>query len=254
MCPTPRFERKAVGIEIMPIHIPVQYSDRPQIVAVRVKGPSQQMREEVSPELKKVFTSSDIISRFARRVYFDSKIVAHETDWLYKPDIAVVGSDLMVSEYEIKVSIQDLRKELDYIEFVMRDHEKGIDPFYNTFTDYRESEEFRQEQMRLWRESMPKKYHRNDNKYRKHLHYLYGETPKYGGKARVNRFYFLIPKWLYEAEKERIDRIPMYGVVDADYFFSLKKCRQIHKGQLDIRTVFQIALNLSGRLRNVETK
>ena len=199
----------------------------------------------------KKYTSVDIINRFARRAYFDSKIVAHETDWLYKPDIAVVGSDLMVSEYEIKVSLQDLRKELDYIELVIKDHENGVDPFYNTFSSHLESYEDRQEKLRLFRDTGNKKYRRDDNKYRKHLHYLYGEYPKYGAKARANRFYFLIPKWLYEAEKDRIDRIPMYGVVDADYFFSLKRCRQIHKEVLDSRTVFQIALNLSGRLRNI---
>lgn len=197
----------------------------------------------------KTFTSAEIIKRFTARAYYDSKVVAHETNWLYKPDIAVIGSDLMVNEYEIKVSLQDLRKELDYIEFVVKDQEEGIDPFFNTFTDYRVPHEQQQEQMRLWRESQPKKYRRDDNKYRKHLHYLYDKQPDYGGCARVNRFYFLIPKWLYEAEKERIDRIPMYGVVDAEYFYSLKKCRQIHKGQLDARTVFQIALNISGRLR-----
>ena len=197
-----------------------------------------------------VYTSDDIITRFTRGLYFDSKVVAHETNWLYKPDVAVISSDLMVSEYEIKVSLQDLRKELDYIEFVIRDQEQGIDPFFNTFIDTRVPYEQRQEQMQLWRESMPRKYHRDDNKYRKHLHYLYGKEPEYGGKARVNRFYFLIPKWLYEAEKERLDNIPMYGVVDARTFYSLKRCRQIHKGTLDSRTLFQTALNLSFRLRN----
>ena len=199
-------------------------------------------------ELK--FTSEDIISRFSRGAYFDSKVVAYETNWLYKPDIAVIGSDLMVSEYEIKVSLQDLRKELDYIEFVIKDQQENIDPFFNTFTDMRVPYEERMEQMRLWQESEPKKYKRNDNKYRKHLHYLYDKSPKYGAKSRVNRFYFLIPKWLYEAEKERLDSIPMYGVVDAQHFSSLKRCRQIHKGTLDTRTVFQTALNLSWRLRN----
>lgn len=196
------------------------------------------------------FTAGDIIKRFSRGTYFDSKVVAHETDWLYKPDIAVISSDLMVSEYEIKVSLQDLRKELDYIEFVIKDQQNGIDPFLDTFTpaDYNYDE--RIEQLRLWRESAPKKYSRQDNKYRKHLHYLYNKTPKYGAKSRVNRFYFLIPKWLYEAEKERLDKIPMYGVVDAYTFSSLKKCRRIHNGQLDSRTLFQTALNLSWRLRN----
>lgn len=197
------------------------------------------------------FTSADIIRRFTRGAYFDSKVVAYETDWLYKPDIAVIGSDLMVSEYEIKVSLQDLRKELDYIEFVIRDHEQGIDHFLNTYDDLRIPFEERQEQLRLWRESMPKKYRRDDNKYRKHLHYLYDETPNYGGKSRVNRFYFLIPKYLYEAEKARIDAIPMYGVVDALTFSSLKRCRQIHNGQISPRTLFQTALNLSYRLRSV---
>lgn len=200
--------------------------------------------------IDKTFTSAEIIKRFTRGAYFDAKIVAHETDWLYKPDIAVISKDLMVSEYEIKVSIQDLRKELDYIEFVIRDQEQGIDPFFTTFTDMRVPYETRLEQARLWRESMPKKYHRDDNKYRKHLHYLYDKKPDYGGKSRVNRFYFLIPKWLYEAEKERLDKIPMYGVVDAYTFSSLKRCRRIHSGQLDPRTLFQTALNLSWRLRN----
>lgn len=205
-------------------------------------------------KIDRTFTSADIINRFIKGAYFDSKVVVHETDWLYKPDIAVIGNDLMVSEYEIKVSLSDLRKELDYIEFVMSDHENGIDHFYNTFTDYREPLEVRQEKMRLWSETMPKKYRRDDNKYRKHLHYLYDKTPEYGGRTRVNRFYFLIPKWLYEAEKERLDNIPMYGVVDAQYFSSLKRCRQIHKGQIDPRTIFQTALNLSCRLRNVQLK
>lgn len=199
----------------------------------------------------KKYTSSDIINRFAKRAYFDSRIVAHETDWLYKPDIAVIGSDLMVSEYEIKVSLQDLRKELDYIELVIRDHEQGIEHFYNTFSDFTESYEVRQQKLKLWVDTGNKKYRRDDNKYRKHLNYLYGEVPRHGGKARVNRFYFLIPKWLYEAEKERIDRIPFYGVIDADFFSSLKRCKQIHKGTLDARTVFQIALNISGRLRHI---
>lgn len=203
--------------------------------------------------IDKTFTSEEIIKRFSKGACFDSKIVAHETNWLYKPDIAVISNDLLVSEYEIKVSLPDLRKELDYIEFVIRDQEQGIDPFFNTFTDMRVSYEERQAQMKLWNESMPKKYRRDDNKYRKHLHYLYGKEPKYGGKSRVNRFYFLIPKWLYEAEKERLDKIPMYGVVDAQYFSSLKKCRRIHSGQLDSRTIFQTALNLSWRLRNAST-
>lgn len=199
---------------------------------------------------KPKLTSEEIIKSFSRRAYYDSKIVAHETDWLYKPDIAVISSDLTVSEYEIKVSIQDLRKELDYIELVIKDQENGVDPFYNTWSSYLETPEERQLKMKIFLDTGNKKYRRDDNKYRKHLNYLYGKTPKYGGKVRVNRFYFLIPKWLYEAEKDRLDSIPMYGVVDAQYFSSLKRCRQIHKDQIDTRTIFQIALNLSGRLRN----
>lgn len=196
----------------------------------------------------KEFTSKDIIRRFTSRSYFDGKVVAHETDWLYKPDIAVITRDLMVSEYEIKVSLQDLRKELDYINFVIKDHKQGVDPFFDTFTDMRVDYETRREQMKLWRESQPKRYQRDDNKYRKHLHYLYGKTPDYGAKSRVNRFYFLIPKWLYEAEKTRLDAIPMYGVVDAQTFYSLKPCRRIHSDKLDSRALFQTALNLSWRL------
>ena len=193
-------------------------------------------------------TAQDIIYRFVSRAYFDGHVVVHEADAMYKPDIATITRDLKINEYEIKVSAQDLRKELDYIEFVIRDQQQGIDPFFDTFTDMRVPHEQRQEQMRLWRESEPKKYRRSDNKYRKHLHYLYNKTPDYGGGSRVNRFYFLIPKELYELEKARLDAVPMYGVVDAQSFYSLKRCRQLHKDEADARTVWQAALNLSHKV------
>lgn len=206
------------------------------------------MRHKAVQMSELVYSAHDIIKRFKQQVNYDGKVIVHETDWLYKPDIAIVDRELKISEYEIKVSLQDLRKELDYIEFVIKDQLDGIDPFYNTFTDYREDREIRQQKMQLWRESMPKKYHRDDNKYRKHLHYLYNQTPRYGGKTRVNRYYFLIPKPLYEAEKARIDKILPYGVVDALTFRSLKKCQSICKDTLDARTLFQIALNISHKV------
>ena len=198
-------------------------------------------------------TSQDIIYRFVKRSYFDGQVVVHETDAMYKPDIATITRDLTVSEYEIKVSLADLRKELDYIEFVIRDHEAGIPlEFDNGVFDMRTDETYEQrnERRAAWEATGHKKFSRSDNKYRKHRHYLFNETPHYFAKTsyRPNRFYFLIPKELYEAEKERIDAIKMYGVIDAQYFSSLKRCQRIHNETVDAHTVWQAALNLSHKV------
>lgn len=198
-------------------------------------------------------TAKDIIYRFISRAYFDGHVVVHEADAMYKPDIATITRDLKVNEYEIKVSIQDLRKELDYIDFVIRDHEAQITmEFDNGVWDTRidETHESRMERYKSWRETGHAKYNRADNKYRKHRHYLFNETPSYMGEGayRPNRFYFLIPRELYEAEKERLDAITLYGVIDAQYFSSLKKCRPIHKGTVGANTVWQAAYNLSHKV------
>lgn len=199
-------------------------------------------------------TAQDIIYRFTRGSYFDGQVVVHETDAMYKPDIATITRDLMVNEYEIKVSLQDLRKELDYIEFVIRDHEKQIDmEFDGGIYDMRLDEpyESRLERQRAWNATGHRKFRRSDNKYRKHRHYLFNEVPHYlnaDNTYRPNRFYFLIPRELYEAEKDRLDAIPKYGVIDAQFFSSLKRCQQIHKGTVDANTVWQAALNLSHKV------
>lgn len=199
-------------------------------------------------------TSEDIIYRFVNRAYFDGHVVVHESDAMYKPDIATITRDLMVNEYEIKVSLSDLRKELEYIDFVTRDHNAQIpmqfdDGIWDMRTD--ESYESRTARRQSYNESGHKKFTRDDNKYRKHRHYLFNEVPQHvrgQDTYRPNRFYFLIPKELYEAEKTRLDAIPMYGVIDAQYFSSLKRCRQIHKGQVGANTVWQAALNLSHKV------
>ncbi len=198
-------------------------------------------------------TAQDIIYHFVRRAYFDGHIVVHEPDVMYKPDIATITRDLRVNEYEIKVSLQDLRKELDYIDFVTKDHQNQIPmEFDNGVHDQRLNEpwEDREKRRAAWMATGHSKYRRDDNKYRKHRYYLFGETPHYMApdSYRPNRFYFLIPKELYEAEKARIDAIPMYGVIDARTFFSLKRCRQIHQGQVSPRIIWQAALNLSHKV------
>jgi hypothetical protein len=172
---------------------------------------------------------------------------------MYKPDIATITRDLTVSEYEIKVSLQDLRKELDYIDFVTSDHQKHITmEFDNGIHDQRLNEpwEAREKRREAYTATGHHKYRRDDNKYRKHRHYLFNEVPHYVSPEsyRPNRFYFLIPRDLYEAEKTRLDAIPFYGVIDAQTFLSLKRCRQIHKKQVDARTVWQAALNLSHKV------
>lgn len=199
-------------------------------------------------------TAQDIIYRFVKHSYFDSQVVIHETDAMYKPDIATITRDLRVNEYEIKVSLADLRKELDYIDFVRSDHELQIPmQFDDGVYDMRLNEPHEKylERQKAYFESGHKKFTRDDNKYRKHRHYLFNEVPQYmrGRECyRPNRFYFLIPKELYEAEKDRLDAIPMYGVIDAQYFSSLKRCQQIHKGQVGADTVWRAALNLSHKV------
>lgn len=201
-----------------------------------------------------VYTSKDIIERFCNRAYFDGHVVFHEADRMYKPDIATISRDLKVNEYEIKVSLSDLRKELNYIEFAISDQANNVPATIDLFDfaregnrDYAAFVEARDE----WKQSEPSKMSRDDNKYRKHRHYLFNEKGNWGTKYRPNRFYFLLPKHLYLAEQERLDRIPKYGVIDADSFFSLKKCQPIHNEPTDVYTVWQAALNVTGRLRNV---
>ena len=202
--------------------------------------------------LEQKLTAKDIIARFYRRVYFDGHVIFHETDYLYKPDIATISRDLFINEYEIKVSLQDLRKELDYIEFAIADHEKGIaSHFDNGVLDLRldESYEDRIKRREAYDATNTTKYNRRDNKYLKHRHYLFNDKGRSYYGNRPNKFFFLIPKHLYEAEKERIDRIPKYGVIEAQSFYSLKKCSRLHTEVAKPQLIWQAALNITGRVR-----
>lgn len=201
-------------------------------------------------------TANEIIANFYHRAYFDGHVVFHESDHLYKPDIATISRDLRVNEYEIKVSLQDLRKELDYIDFVISDHDQNIPATIQLF-DFQQNgqndvdawDQYQKEKNKR-RESEPKRMTRDDNKYRKHRHYLFDERGDWAEMNRPNRFYFLIPKELYEAEKTRIDAIPKYGVIQAETFYSLKRCYPIHNETANAQLIWQAALNVTGRLRN----
>lgn len=197
--------------------------------------------------IDKTFTADEIKKRFTRQAYFDGHIIASESEYLMKPDLFTITRDLKTSEYEIKVSLSDLRKELLYIETVIADEKAGLVHEANDIP-FLSSDEVK----KLDRERKISTY---DNKYRKHRFYLYGcKKLMERSLHRPNRFYFLIPKYLYEIEKERIDAIPFYGVVDALTFFSLKRCTPIHKGVIDASAIWHAAQNIQGRYLNSVAK
>lgn len=199
--------------------------------------------------IDQTYTAKNIIERFTGRAYFDGHVIASECDYLYKPDIATIDRQHKLNEYEIKVSRSDLRKELTYIEMATEDHEqqRPLDFFGITPQD---SLKLREELLKL---NQDRKYSTHDNKYVKHRYYLFDEVSKYGRGQKPNRFYFLIPRELYEVEKERLDRIPKYGVIDAKTFFSLKRCQPLHNDPVEPHAIWQVALNLTGRLKKEAT-
>lgn len=190
----------------------------------------------------RAFTANDIKKRFTSRAYFDGHIVASESEYLMKPDLFTITRDFKANEYEIKVSLSDLRKELLYIETVMNDHADGLDLERDPLSLFQDE--------KLRRLNGERKVSTYDNKYRKHRLYLYGKEGDYYGGARPNRFYFLLPSHLFEAERARIDAIPHYGVIDAQSFFSLKRCRPLHRETIDPIAVWQAAHNIQGRCLN----
>lgn len=199
--------------------------------------------------IDQTYTAKNIIERFTGRAYFDGYVIASEVEMLFKPDIAIIDRQHKLNEYEIKVSLSDLRKELDYIDFAMCDHESGVDLSLD-YWDPDLTVDERMARMASLNDAVYKKYRRSDNKYIKHRLYLFNEHSKYVRGGRPNRFYFILPSYLYEAEKERIDAIPYYGVIDAQGFSSLKRCKPIHSEPVDPHALWQVALNLTGRLRH----
>lgn len=184
-------------------------------------------------------TANEIKDRFTRRAYFDGHIIASEADRFSKPDLLTITRNLRACEYEIKVSIADLRKELNYIEAVIEDHKNHV--IFNELNIPLFDPDATRE---LNRSRKIKTY---DNKYRKHRAYLYYGFDKGSTIAVPNRFYFLIPKDLYEKEKQRIDAIPNYGVIESYTFYSLKRCRPIHNEPMDANTIWYAAQNIQGR-------
>ncbi len=186
-------------------------------------------------------TADQIKTSFSRRAYFDGHIIASEAERFLKPDLLTITRNLRACEYEIKVSIADLRKELNYIEAVIEDHKNHViqnEANVSLFDPDAERELNRTRKIRT-----------SDNKYRKHRHYLYKELYEIdnSGVAVPNRFYFLISKELYLKEKERIDAIPYYGVVDSYTFYNLKRCKPIHNETMDAMTIWYAAQNIQGK-------
>lgn len=186
-------------------------------------------------------TANEIKEAFTRRAYFDGHIVASEADRFLKPDLLTITRNLRTCEYEIKVSIADLRKELNYIEAVIEDQKKYV--IYNSLNVPLFNPDVEPELNRT------RKIKTYDNKYTKHRAYqFYGFDQADGGRIKVpNRFYFLISRELYEREKERIDAIPFYGVVDSQTFYNLKRCKPIHNETIDASTIWYAAQNIQGK-------
>lgn len=181
-------------------------------------------------------TAKQIKDSYTKHLVLDGSIVASEVGVLMHPDLVAIDKRLWVSEYEIKVDLYDLRKELEYIEMVIEDQKNHV-----IFNDLNIPLFDPDATQQLNRTRKKKTY---DNKYRKHREYQFHGFEHGGGIPVPNRFYFLIPKELYEKEKERIDAIPLYGVVDCQTYLSLKKVKPIHKEAVTPFTVFNAARSI----------
>lgn len=193
--------------------------------------------------IDQTFTAKNIKANFRHQMYYKDMVLVHETPWLFKPDIATITRDHKVNEYEIKVALSDLRRELDAIDYATQDHQQGIwyDPSIAWLVT--DSLEEREARRAMGRETY-RGIRRDSNKYLKHRYYLFGQIPKHHRGGRPNRFYFILPSELYEAEKARLDRLP-YGVMSAKAFWSLKPCKPLHKEEVDKHVLWQVALNLT---------
>jgi hypothetical protein len=183
-------------------------------------------------KVKPKITASDIKRHFVKRAYFDDYVIAHEVDFLYKPDIVTVRRNLKVCEYEIKVSWQDLNKELNTIEFVLQEDDQIKPP--NLFDMANRDSYY----------TKMRNYYKG-NKYYKHRHYLKGITQNDKLQA-PNLFYFILPRELYERAESRIAKLP-YGVIDHQCFYCLKKPVALHKEPVNIMQLWHIAHNLTNK-------
>lgn len=146
-------------------------------------------------------TAQSIRSRFYSQ---DDAIQVEEMDIFFKPDILTITRGLLVKEYEIKCSYQDLKKELDVIDRV-REKTALLRP-------------------KSWSDWQAGVNYLDSNKELKHYRYLVERQP---GEYAPNFFYFILPEDLYNKTKERFKGLP-YGVSSADYFFNLKTPRRLH--------------------------
>lgn len=182
--------------------------------------------------------AAEIKERFTRHALFDGYIIALESSYAMKPDLLTISNNLRTCEYEIKISVADLRKELNYIEAVLEDQKNHV--IFNDLNIPLFNPDATKELNRT------RKLKTHDNKYRKHRAYQFYEFDKRenNGIPVPNRFYFLISKELYEKERERIDAIPFYGVIDSQTFFSLKRCKPIHNVPASAYSIWQSARNI----------
>ncbi|NQD42374.1 hypothetical protein [Glutamicibacter halophytocola] len=185
--------------------------------------------------------AAEIKQRFTRNALFSGYIVASESNYAMKPDLLTISKNLRTCEYEIKVSIADLRKELTYIEAVLEDQKNHV--IFNQLGIPLFDPDATRELNRT------RKFKTYDNKYRKHRAYQFYEFDKRenNGIPVPNRFYFLISRELYEKERERIDAIPFYGVIDSQSFLSLKRCKPIHNELASAYEIWQSARNIQFR-------
>lgn len=146
-------------------------------------------------------TASEIKKRFAEH-FLEEFVIANELRALACSDIVAIDRNLNIREYEIKVSISDLRRELAEIEYVLANSPaEGL----ITFVDNKKCKH----QIYLDRV-------KNENKWICDEHDFFCPST----------FSFLITRELYEKEKERIDNLP-YGVMDSETFAVLKPAKHL---------------------------
>ena len=183
-------------------------------------------------------TATDIKQRFTINRLQSGHIIASESEYFRKPDLLTISNNLRVCEYEIKVSISDLRRELEYIETVIQDQKDGVVYDLGGMTLFNSNYDHTSRKIRT-----------GDNKYKKHRAYQFYKLRS--GTALIgpvpNRFYFLIPDELFQKEQERLFKIPYYGVISADNFAILKKCQSIHNDEASPYMIWQAARNIQYR-------
>lgn len=151
-------------------------------------------------------TANEIKKRFAEH-FLSEYVIANELRDLACSDIVAIDRNLNIREYEIKISISDLRRELKEIDFIL-----AHTPLEYGYGNY------------------------GENKRDKHHLFLNGLTNFDRYKRELPSFYcpatysFLITRKLYEKEKERIDELP-YGVMDSETFQILKPAKHLKEAK-----------------------